>query len=289
MIFNLKDARDYQILFLSLFLGLGIITRDWSVRMDCVTGAFLSCLLTQFILSYWSMCQTHYFLFPWNQVLKCFPWSSLKSAMITALGLSLLLRVNNVTTMAIAGCLAIASKGIFQYKDKHFFNPANFGIIATLIFTQDAWVSPGQWGSDWFYLFLFLGLGGIVLRKVGRWDTSVIFLSTYSALELMRNYWLGWSIDVFGHHMMNGSLLVFSLFMITDPRSIPNSRTSRIIWAICLAILAYILEHKLYLKTSFFWSLFILSPLTPILDSTWKDIQFTWSQKTKNVPTTNFS
>ncbi|GFE69639.1 RnfABCDGE type electron transport complex subunit D [Chroococcus sp. FPU101] len=190
--------------------------------------------------------------------------------------------------MAIAGCLAIASKIFFQSKNKHFFNPANFGLITTLLLTKDAWISIGQWGSDWIYLLLFLGLGGIVLRKVGRWDTSVIFLLSYSSLELIRNVWLGWSLDVLQHHLMNGSLLVFALFMITDPRSIPNSRTSRIIWSICLAVLAFILEHKFYLKTSFLWSLFLLSPLTLILDQAWKEDEFQWNtfkskQKLKSI------
>jgi Na+-transporting NADH:ubiquinone oxidoreductase subunit NqrB len=283
MNFNLKDARDYQIIFLSLFLLLGLLARDWSLRYDCIIIAFLSCLTTQLILSYRSITTTtpseSYFIYPIKQA----PFSNFKSAIITALGLSLLLRVNDVSTMAIAGCLAIASKFIFQYRGKHFFNPANFGIVAALLLTKDAWISPGQWGTDWLYLLLFLALGGIILRKVGRWDTSVIFLTTYISLELIRNFWLGWSFDVLQHHLMNGSLLVFALFMITDPRSIPNSRTSRIIWSICLAILAFILEHKLYLKTSFIWSLFLLSPLTIFLDLTWKEIRFTWKQTQQTI------
>ncbi|PSF37422.1 Na+-transporting NADH:ubiquinone oxidoreductase, subunit NqrB [Aphanothece hegewaldii CCALA 016] len=291
MLFSFKDARDYQILFLSLFLCLGLMTRDWSIRIDCIVVAILSCLLTQFVLSFWTQYhqkqQENYLNPSWNRILKNFPYSSLKSALITALGLSLLLRVNDVATIAIAGCLAISSKFLFQWKNKHFFNPANFGIILTLLLTKDAWVSPGQWGTDWVYLLLFLGLGGIVLNKVGRWDTSLIFLFTYSSLELIRNYWLGWSFDVLQHHLMNGSLIVFALFMITDPRSIPNSRISRIVWSICLAILVYILEHKLYLKTSLFWSLFILSPFTLILDMTWKEVQFNWNYlgfSSKSIP-----
>jgi Na+-transporting NADH:ubiquinone oxidoreductase subunit NqrB len=290
MLLTFKDARDYQILFLSVFLSLGIMTRDWTIRIDCVTVALISCLLSQFLLTYWSLYslkqESDFFLENFN--LEKIPVFSLKSAVISALGLSILLRVNDVSTMAIAGCLAIASKFLFQFQNKHFFNPTNFGIIATILLTKDPWISPGQWGSDWIYLLLFLGLGGIVLRKVGRWDTSVIFLLSYSSLELIRNLWLGWSLDVLQHHLMNGSLLVFALFMITDPRSIPNSRISRIIWSICLAFLAFILEHKFYLKTSFLWSLFLLSPLTLVLDKTWQETDFNWTafkypQKIKSI------
>ncbi|WP_242577878.1 hypothetical protein [Chroococcus sp. FPU101] len=55
MFFSFKDARDYQILFLSLFLSLGIMTRAWTIRIDCVVVALISCLLTQFILTCWSV------------------------------------------------------------------------------------------------------------------------------------------------------------------------------------------------------------------------------------------
>ncbi len=32
----LQDDRDYQILFLSVFLGLGILTRDWSLKPELI-------------------------------------------------------------------------------------------------------------------------------------------------------------------------------------------------------------------------------------------------------------
>ncbi|MBA2750283.1 MAG: hypothetical protein H0U45_16530 [Tatlockia sp.] len=75
---------------------------------------------------------------------------SLRSAVITGLGLSLLLRADSYLTMVLAGFLAISSTFIFKFNDKHFFNSANFGIISALTLTPNAWVSPGQWGDDWW-------------------------------------------------------------------------------------------------------------------------------------------
>jgi Na+-transporting NADH:ubiquinone oxidoreductase subunit NqrB len=181
--------------------------------------------------------------------------------------------------MAIAGCLAISSKFIFRHNNKHFFNPGNFGIITALILTNDAWVSPGQWGTDWWYLLLFLGLGGIVLKQVGRWDTSLAFLLFYGSLVAVRNLWLGWSWDVWQHQLMNGSLLLFSLFMLTDPRSIPNSQTGRLIWTGAIALTTFILQYYFYLSTAVFWSLFIISPLTIVLDMIWTAPRFNFSDQ----------
>ena len=240
------------------------MTRDWSVKPESILTLISSCCLTQWILI-WLLKPNE------NRLL------SLKSALISSLGLALLLRADRLSTMVLAGSLAIASKFIFTSDKKHWFNPANFGIISVLILTPDAWVSPGQWGDDWWYLLLFGGLGAIVLQQVGRWDTSIAFLGSYAGLEIVRNIWLGWTWDVCIHKLTSGSLLLFALFMITDPRSIPNARSTRIVWAISIAVLTFILRNYLYLNESMFIALFALSPLTILLDKLWRSSRFNWT------------
>ena len=278
--FPLKDPRDYQILFLTVFLVLGVINRDWSFQLNLIPLSLGSCLLSQWLLGT---------IIPYiskqekiNQPLSLVTIYSWRSAIITGLGLCLLLRSNNYQTMVLAACLAIASKFIVRFRGKHFFNPANLGIIAALILTNDAWVSPGQWGADWWYLLLFLGTGGIILKKVGRWDTTAAFLLTYAGLEAIRNLYLGWTWDVWQHQLMSGSLLVFAFFMITDPRSIPNATLGRICWAITIALVAFIFHHQFQVYTGVFWALFLLSPLTIWLDNLWVSPRFNWSFKLAN-------
>ncbi len=67
--------------------------------------------------------------------------------------------------------------------------------------------------------------------------------------------------------------------MITDPRSIPNARTSRIIWAVCIAILTFILQNYFFVSTGVFWALFAIAPLSVILDFIWSDSRFEWSER----------
>ncbi len=257
------DPRNYQIAFLGLFLLLGVSTRDWSLQLPVVTTAVIGCCLQQLIAKA---------IFQPAQN----PFPSLRSALITSLGLSLLLRTSHPGTMLLASSLAIWSKFIFRWEDKHFFNPANFGIVAAITLTGDAWVSPGQWGEDWWYLLLFLGAGAIVLQKVGRWDTSGAFLLAYAGLEAVRNLWLGWTWDVWAHQLMSGSLLMFALFMVTDPRSIPNAKSARLIWAIGIAVLTFILRNYFYLPSAVFYALFLMSPVTIFLDYLWVAPPFSW-------------
>jgi Na+-transporting NADH:ubiquinone oxidoreductase subunit NqrB len=282
-----QDARLTQITFLGLFLCLGVSTRDWTVRPELILAVIASCLVTQWLLSalveYGKNSHNHRGDRLNNlkeSLLSPKVLTSLRSAMITSFGLSLLLRSNSYQTMMLAGCLAISSKFIFRHHQKHFFNPGNFGIIAALTLTNDAWVSPGQWGTDWWYLLLFLGLGGVVLKQVGRWDTSIAFLLTYGGLTAGRNICLGWSWDVWQHQFMSGSLLLFSLFMLTDPRSMPNSQTGRLVWSAAIALTTFILQQYFYVSTAVFWSLFIISPLTVAIDLIWSAPRFNWQRWT---------
>lgn len=268
----LQDIRDYQILFLSLFLILGISTRDWTLRPDLIVVVIATCLVTQWLAE---IAVSNWPKLDFSSV-KPQKTTSLRSALITSLSLCLLLRADHYSTMIIAGMLAILSKFIFKFERKHFFNPANFGIISALILTNDAWVSPGQWGEDWWFVLLFAGTGGTILKRIGRWDTTAAFLGAYALLEAIRNVWLGWTWDVYFHRLMSGSLLLFALFMITDPRSIPNARMSRWIWAICIALLTFILRNYFFLSTAVFWALFAIAPLTILLDYLWSAPRFSW-------------
>ena len=263
-----KDARDYQVLCLTLFLGLGVAMRDWSLQPAIVATAILTALVTQGLLS----CS----LTPKETLRERLRSANWRSPLITALGLSLLLRTDHIVTMAFAASIAIASKFLFKTNDKHFFNPANLGIIAALTLTNDAWVSPGQWGDEIWYAFIFIGAGGMVLKRVGRWDTTGMFLASYALLEALRNFYLGWTWDVWAHRMSSGSLLLFALFMVTDPRSIPNARPARLIWALAIAVLTFVLRNQFYLSTAVFWALFALAPLTVLLDKLWESPRFEW-------------
>ncbi|NJN73314.1 MAG: Na+-transporting NADH:ubiquinone oxidoreductase, subunit NqrB [Limnothrix sp. RL_2_0] len=271
-----SDARDYQIAILSGFLFLGVYTRDWTLHLDWVGFTVAACVLTQWSLSAWQARQKATIEKPFQ--IQPLLISGLRSSLITALGISLLLRVNHPIVLVLAGSLAIASKFFLKYENKHFFNPANFGIITVLLLSKDAWVSPGQWGTDWWYLILFFSAAGLVLNKVGRWDTSIAFLISYGGLEIARNFWLGWSWDVVAHQLSSGSLLLFAFFMLTDPRSIPNAKKGRIFWSISIALLTFILQHGVYSSSAIFWALFALAPTTVLIDKVWKSSRFNWQE-----------
>jgi Na+-transporting NADH:ubiquinone oxidoreductase subunit NqrB len=71
--------------------------------------------------------------------------------------------------------------------------------------------------------------------------------------------------------------------MLTDPRSIPNARVGRLLWAGCIAGVAFILRNQFFISTAVFWALFVLSPLSVLLDWIWQSPQFSWNDTARNT------
>ena len=88
--------------------------------------------------------------------------SGCKSALISALSLCLLLRTDWLALAALAAVVAVGSKFLIRVRDKHVFNPTNLAIVALMLATDGAWVSPGQWGSH-AALGFFLACAGLLV------------------------------------------------------------------------------------------------------------------------------
>jgi len=257
----LKDARHFQIVYLSLFLCYGIFALGWDANLMQYLALIGGCLLTQAI----------------GIGFTTKDFRGLKSALITALGLCLLLKTNGAATAFLAAVLAIGSKYVIRINNKHLFNPANFGIIAAVVLTNDAWVSPGQWGNEALMLYFMGAAALMVLLKVGRIDTSLAFLSTFAVLEYLRTIvYLGWEWDVLTHKLGNGTILLFAFFMITDPMTTPNASRARLIWAAAVAVGAFVLTNWVYLHTAPIWVLFVVSPITVLLDKLFVHKRYQW-------------
>lgn len=266
------DARHYQVLFLMGFLLFGIFTLDWEVSLLRFNITLLTCLGVQAIGIHFTTKD----------------YSGLKSALISAFSLCLMFHANSLWTVALAAVLSISSKFFIRWKGKHIFNPTNFGIIATILITRmitpggDAWVSPGQWGSN-AMLFFLVGIAGlVVLLRVKRLGTAIAFLATFLGLAYARDIiYQGWPMDYFVHKLTSGSLLLFTFFMITDPVQTPSSPWARIIWAAMIGALAWYMNAMLQIQHAApLWALFFLSPLVPLFDRFMPGERFSWIKKT---------
>ena len=193
------------------------------------------------------------------------------------MSLCLLLKTNHWYISLLAAFLTVASKYVFRFDHKHVFNPSAFGIIATIFITNDAWLSPGQWGSNAVIFFAATILGIIVVTRVQKLDVSLAFLLSFIVLLYWRQvYVLGWPLDYFIHSVSTGSLLLFTFFMISDPKTSPNHPVARIIWAVLIAFVSFYLAAFKWKYNTPVWVLVACAPLVPLLDKIFKAENFQW-------------
>jgi Na+-transporting NADH:ubiquinone oxidoreductase subunit NqrB len=261
-----RDPRCWQIASLTVLLAYGIAVLDFDQAVSTVLVTITAGLATQA-------------LFTWWQRLSCFdPLSPL----ITALSLSILLRTSAPLLMALAATFAMATKFLVRVDGKHVFNPSNIAIVA-LLATGEAWISPAQWGSQAWGVFLMACVAGLVLSRARRADIALAFLGSYAALLLARALYLGdpWAIPL--KQLQSGALLLFAFFMISDPKATPDRRVTRIVFAVAVAIAGFVLQLGLYKPDGLMIALAALSPLVPLLDR-WRPLppvqRFQWSNPT---------
>jgi enediyne biosynthesis protein E5 len=204
-----------------------------------------------------------------------------KSAASTGLSLSLLLRTHNPLLWIGASVIAMESKYLIRINGKHLFNPSAFAIVVLLLSTSQVWVSPGQWGTRLWLLALAGSMGCLILSRVARLDIACAFLCTHAALLLFRAWSLGDPLAIPLHQVQSGALLIFALFMLTDPRSTPDRRTGRLVFGAVTAGIAHILLFRFQIREGLLFALILVSGTTPLIDRLWSGPRFAWPRLQK--------
>jgi Na+-transporting NADH:ubiquinone oxidoreductase subunit NqrB len=201
------------------------------------------------------------------------------SAMITSLSLTLLLRTDVLALAMLAATIAIGSKFLLRVRGKHIFNPANIALVSLMFGSEQAWVSSGQWGSAALGALALACLGCVVLTRAKRAETTLAFLLIYATLLFGRAVWLGDPLGIPLHQLQNGALLIFAFFMISDPKTTPNTVAGRLIYGALVASIAYIIQFVFYTPNGPIIALILSAPLVPLLDLAMHGRIYRWQQQ----------
>jgi Na+-transporting NADH:ubiquinone oxidoreductase subunit NqrB len=203
-----------------------------------------------------------------------------RSAAISGLSLSLLLRSESIALLIAAAIIAVASKFVIRINDKHIFNPTNGAIVAMMLLSDRVWVSPGQWGNVAFFGFLITCIGGLVVNRAARSDVTYAFIIFWSALVIGRSLYVGEPLTIPFHRLESGALLLFTFFMISDPKTTPDSRAGRILFAAIVAFGGWYINYRLFRTNGILWSLAGAAILVPIIDALLPASRYQWHRRT---------
>ena len=218
------------------------------------------------------------------------------SALLTGNGVAFILRVPGTEhgdwwsmhgwwIFAGTAAVALLSKYLIKFRGRHVFNPSNFGLVLCFLLLGPERADPLEfwWGpmSAWMILALaIIVVGGFAILTrlhllhiaVGFWLAFAAGLAVLavSGHEMTARWHLGpisgWE---FWHTLVfSPEILVFLFFMITDPRTIPESARGRRAYAIGIGLLAVLLiapqTTEFATKVSVLAALAIVCALRPL-------------------------
>jgi hypothetical protein len=186
------------------------------------------------------------------------------SALSTALGVVLMMAAPHLWIYGVVIVLALIQKHFLVYRGRHFFNPSNFALMAAMVlFYRQAHVVLGQMGDALWLEATVLFLALAVLVRVDRWVIPVVFAVTYAGAAYL---WIvGYdpvvTFEDIYERFESVSFAVFTVFMLTDPRTTPSVWWQQIIFGAVIALVAVGLDRWDGLRVQHvFMALFALSP-----------------------------
>jgi Na+-translocating ferredoxin:NAD+ oxidoreductase RnfD subunit len=250
---KLRDPRLHLAAVIFSLQILGQVAFDFRVSIAQILLSLATCAVLEVGIAAW---RQHVLLWP-------------ASALITGNGVSFILRVPGtqhgdwwslhgwwiyVGTAAVS----LLSKHLIQVRGGHIFNPSNFGLVLCFLVLPRTRAEPLDfwWGpmSPWLGLAFAIIVGG-----------AVLILTRLKLLGIAVGFWVAFAAGVgvlaaTGHAMSarwhlgpitgayfwwtlvtSPEILVFLFFMITDPRTTPRGARARVVYAVCVGLLAALL------------------------------------------------
>jgi len=215
------------------------------------------------------------------------------SGMLTGSGVALILRVAGMESgnlwawtgwywFALVAGASILTKYLIRYRGQHVFNPSNVGLVAAFLLLGSGIVEPLDfwWAPLGFWMILayavILGGGVIITRRLHLLEMAAVFwvvLAIGLGVLSQSGHCLTatWSLtpvcgDRFWTALVTSpEILIFLLFMITDPKTIPRGRGARVVFAGTLALFTTLMiaPHTVEYgaKVALLASLVVWSPL----------------------------
>ena len=246
---SLKDPRLFMSCVLISYTLIGQLVLSFDHRwIQIITSVLVACTLDT-LLSFWKSRQI---------VLPV-------SGFITGLGLGLLVEAIPLWPFIVAPILAIGAKAFIRFQGRNIFNPSNFGLTVLLILAPATVTTlAAQWSGSMLIVMLVVVIGGFTSFRVSRWDLVLSFVGGFAVMALIEELIIHNGFAFVYGPMLGVAFQLFSLSMLTDPKTTPETRRMRIIFGLTLALVDGILR-MLSIQNSLFIALFFVSPCVPIL------------------------
>jgi enediyne biosynthesis protein E5 len=193
-------------------------------------------------------------------------WPNLASAYISGISVGILVRSPAFWPYALCALISIMSKYVLRVRDRHIWNPSNFGIAAMFVLAGDYVAGLSiQWGNFVWPMIVIWTLGSAIIWRLRRFHISATYVVSFLVLALVRSWITGdpWRSEI---SPITGPMYqLFIFFMVTDPKTTVRSRNGQIGVVIAVAVVEMLLRlHQVVYAP--FYALFLVGPTAMLLE-----------------------
>jgi hypothetical protein len=166
--------------------------------------------------------------------------------------------------------LGMATKYLIRWRGRHIFNPSNVALVLAFIVLGPTrtepldlwWIPMGPWMIVTYAILI--GGGVFIGWRLGLLGMEVAFMASFAifvalALAPVPDHCMvaSWHLSpLCGRSLWeilvtSPEVLIFALFMIPDPRTVPDGRVARIVFGVIVALFAVLLLGPTTLE---FWT-----------------------------------
>lgn len=271
---SLRDPRLHLAATITSIQVMGQAFLGWELSIAQILVCLLTCALIEVPMVFWER--------------REIVWPA--SALLTGNGVALVLRVNGTEhgdwwsmngwyIFAATSGLALLSKHLIRFRGRPVVNPSNLGLVAcflllgtTVVNPLDFWWGPMSVPMAVVYLILLAG-ALTVTRRLGLLPMSLAFWGVFAAslgVVATSGHCISarWSVtpvcgtDFWWIVVTSPEVLIFMLFMITDPMTSPSAPRPRVVFGAAVGLASALLVAPL--QTEFGAKVAVLSGLVAV-------------------------
>jgi len=184
----------------------------------------------------------------------------LASAYISGISVGILIRSPFLWPYALCALLSIMSKYVLRWRNRHLWNPSNFGVSAMLFLYPTAVASLSiQWGNSLWPMLVVWTLGSLIINRLKRFHICLTYVTSFIGLAGARSLITGSPFLANVAPLTGPMYQLFVFFMITDPRTTVSTKRGQCFVAFMVAVVEMVLRLGEVIHAPYY-ALFLVGP-----------------------------
>jgi enediyne biosynthesis protein E5 len=193
-------------------------------------------------------------------------WPHLASAYVSGISVGILVRSPAFWPYALCSAISITSKYVLRVKERHLWNPTNFGVVMMLLLAPDAVAGLSvQWGNNLLPMVFVWVFGGVILWMVDRLNITVTYVLSFLLFAVLRAWITGHTVISEIAPITGPMYQLFIFFMVTDPKTTvrPKWAQGLVVFIIAAVEMVFRLMQFVYAP---FYALFLVGPIANLIE-----------------------